>query len=380
MSTRRNADAKPRALRPAVDGLEPRALLSIGAVRPAEVHALGSHGARRLSTIDQVARAGTAEVSTVPANGDVNPYGVAFVPSRFPAGGTLGTGDVLVSNFNASTNLQGTGTTIVRITPAGQRSVFYQGPPGVGLSTALGVLRAGYVVVGSLPSTDGTSATAGQGSLLILDRSGKLVQTLTDPALLNGPWDLTVNDLGSRAQVFVSNALSGAVTRINLSFPSAGGVRVMSTVQVASGYIHRGDPAAFELGPTGLAYNARTGVLYVASTADNAVYAVARAGTRSTDAGTGRVIYRDGTHLHGPLGLTFVGDGNLIAAQGDAINPSPTQTSELVEFTPSGRFVGQFSISGTAGGAFGVASGPGGTRFAAVNDINNAVRIVAIRP
>src|SRR6266566_2747371 len=54
-------------------------------------------------------------ISTVPSNGDVNPYGVAFVPGSFPSGGLLKPGDIVVSNFNASSNLQGTGTTIVRI-------------------------------------------------------------------------------------------------------------------------------------------------------------------------------------------------------------------------------------------------------------------------
>src|SRR5580693_6912515 len=42
--------------------------------------------------------------STVPANGDVNPYGVAFVPDGFPGGGAIAAGDVLVSNFNSSAN------------------------------------------------------------------------------------------------------------------------------------------------------------------------------------------------------------------------------------------------------------------------------------
>src|SRR5260221_225838 len=55
--------------------------------------------------------------STIPANGDLNPYGIAFVPAGFPAGGALAPGDVLVANFNASTNLQGTGTTIIKFTP-----------------------------------------------------------------------------------------------------------------------------------------------------------------------------------------------------------------------------------------------------------------------
>ena len=57
--------------------------------------------------------------STVPENGDVNPYGVAIVPAGFPSGGTIAPGDVLVSNFNNSDNLQGTGTTIIKFTPNG---------------------------------------------------------------------------------------------------------------------------------------------------------------------------------------------------------------------------------------------------------------------
>src|SRR5689334_15910140 len=72
-------------------------------------------------------------VSTIPTNGDVNPYGVAFVPNPFPTGGVLNPGDILVSNFNDAQNIQGTGTTITRVTPAGQKSSFFQGSPPLGL-------------------------------------------------------------------------------------------------------------------------------------------------------------------------------------------------------------------------------------------------------
>jgi hypothetical protein len=58
--------------------------------------------------------------STVPASGDLNPYGVAFVPQGFPSGARIAAGDVLVSNFNNSSNVQGTGTTIIQLTPSGQ--------------------------------------------------------------------------------------------------------------------------------------------------------------------------------------------------------------------------------------------------------------------
>ncbi|HEY1185685.1 MAG TPA: hypothetical protein VGE89_15945, partial [Bryobacteraceae bacterium] len=119
--------------------------------------------------------------STVPANGDVNPYGVAIVPVSV---GDLTAGNILVSNFNNSSNLQGTGTTIVQITPRGTQSLFAQidaatlpgaCPGGIGLTTALAVLPSGWVVVGSLPTTDGTSATAEAGCLLVLDAKGNVV-------------------------------------------------------------------------------------------------------------------------------------------------------------------------------------------------------------
>src|SRR5665213_3537936 len=115
----------------------------------------------------------------------INPYGVAFVPHHFREGGPLEPGDILVSNFNNSQNQQGTGTTIVKINPGGRVSVFFQGPSGLGLTTALGVLRAGFVLVGNLPTTDGTSATVQQGSLLVIDRFGNLVTTLADASLLD---------------------------------------------------------------------------------------------------------------------------------------------------------------------------------------------------
>jgi hypothetical protein len=118
--------------------------------------------------------------STVPGNGDVNPYGVAVVPRST---GNLVEKSVLISNFNNSANLQGTGTTIDQIGPNGDVHVFAQihasSVPGcvggVGLTTALVVLRSGWVIVGSLPTTDGTAATAKAGCLIVLNRFGQPV-------------------------------------------------------------------------------------------------------------------------------------------------------------------------------------------------------------
>jgi hypothetical protein len=325
--------------------------------------------------IPDLASSATFSVSTV-ANGDQNPYGVAFVPRNFAGGGLLSPGDILVSNFNNATNAQGTGTTITRITSGGQPSVFFQGPSGLGLTTALGVLSAGFVIVGNVP-TD-ASGIVQQGGLMILDASGNVVESLTDSSLLDGPWDLAIHDDGDQARVFVANVLSGTVTRIDLEIPLGGTPVVLAETQIASRYSHRTDPSALVVGPTGLAYDAKADVLYVASTGDNEIFSIPGAAQSSTDAGMGNLVYQDNLHLHGPLGLVLAPNGDLIASNGDAVNPDPSQLNQLVEFTAVGQFVSEFTLDpGGAGAAFGIAAARFGkqVRFAAVDDNANTLKV-----
>jgi hypothetical protein len=292
-------------------------------------------------------------VSTVPANGDVNPYGVAFVPPLFPAGGTINPGDVLVSNFNASTNLQGSGTTIVDVPANAPVSLFFQGTAPLGLTTALNVLRKGFVLVGNFPSPDGSCGSASAGSILVIDKNGNLVSTITDTTI-QGPWDSALFDEGGTAKFFVANALSGAVVRYDLNVSNSG-VSVAKATQIASGYLHNCDPVTFVDAPTGLVYDPSKEVLYVASAADNAVYAVNDAGDRTNDGGIGTLIYKDPKHLHGALGLAMAPNGHLLVTNNDAINPDPAQPSELVEFTIEGHFVKEISLDPSPGGSFGLA-------------------------
>jgi hypothetical protein len=318
-------------------------------------------------------------VSTVPPNGDGNPYGVAFVPGGFPAGGLLAPGDILVSNFNDSNGVQGTGTTIVSIAPGASAKVFFQGKPGLGLTTALGVLRAGFVLVGNVPTTDNGS-TALQGSLLVIDRFGNLVTTLASAAFLDGPWDLTINDQGNTAQVFVSNVLNGTVTRLDVS-TVGGNFHVFGINQIAHGYSFAPNSAAVVVGPTGLAYNPFIDVLYVASTDDNEIFAIPFAGTTNKDVMQGLLVYKDNAHLHGPLGLALAPNGHLITANGDAVFAGGTQNA-LVEFTPTGQFVAEYQVDpGAPGAAFGLAisSDPFKLRFAAVDDNQNALDIWVVQ-
>jgi hypothetical protein len=368
--------------RPLFDDLDSRLLLSTAGMTLPPVQVLALNTSRDVPLLTQLTATPKQVISTIPSNGDVNPYGVAFVPSTFAKGGVLKTGDILVANFNNSQNLQGTGTTILRVTPSGQTSTFFQGPPGLGLDTGLGFLRRGFVIVGNLQTADGTSATVQQGSLLILDKNGHQVATLSSKALLDGPWDLTIDDNGSTASVFVSNVLSGTVTRIDLSVPASGNhIVVKNAVQIASGYAHRLDPASLVLGPAGLAYDDQHDVLYVASSLDNAIFAIPNAEHSKSDHGTGRLVVQDNTHLHGPLGLVLAPNGNLIVANADGVNADPNQPSEIAEFTTKGKFLAQISLNTMAAAPFGIAlqTSDDTITFAAVNDDTNQLEIFSAR-
>jgi hypothetical protein len=328
--------------------------------------------------------------STVPDNGDVNPYGVAIVPRTT---GALVRGNVLISNFNNAANLQGTGTTIVQVSPDGDVRLFSQlsaadlpgpCPGGVGLTTALAVLRSGWVVVGSLPTSDGTAATARAGCLIVLNNMGKPVETLSGDDI-NGPWDMTAVEFEERAALFVTNVLngtvaaegrnvpSGTVLRIVLNVPDAedGGMPAESSrTVIASGFNARTDPAALVIGPTGLGLG-HEGKLYVADTAASSVDTIPDALFRMTDAGTGATLSSGGA-LNGPLGLAVTANGHILvtnAGDGNMVEIEPKHGSQVAVKAVDSTGAGGGTLFGLA-----VAGERGAVYF--VNDGNNTLNLL----
>ena len=193
-----------------------------------------------------------------------------------------------------------------------------------------------------MPTTDGKFDTIQPCALLFLDKNGNEVSPSPYTAGLDGPWDLTIDDEFDHAHVFVSNVLNGTVTRLDLTV-AASFVTVTKATVIATDYTVMPNSAALILGPTGLAYDARDDVLFVASTMDNTIFAVSHAERRTGSSGRGTVVLQN-EHLRGPLALAFAPNGDLLTANGDAVNGDPTQPSEIVEFTTSGKFVGQFNV------------------------------------
>ena len=342
--------------------------------------------------------------STIPANGDVNPYGIVRVPHT---AGRLTAGDILISNFNGSGNLQGTGTTIVEIAPSGGLTVFAQinaatlpgsCPGGVGLTTALAVLRTGWVIVGSLPTTDGTSKTAQAGCLIVLDSTGKPVETFFG-SLINGPWDMTASDEDTHVELFVTNVLNGTlaaspnvvpqgtVVRINLQVSEAQMPFIESMTVIGSGFSERTDPTALVIGPTGVGLSplcnasdpddcttvvgSSQRVLYVADTLNNRVAVIPDAIDRTTSAGTGTTLTHGGS-LNFPLGLTVAPSGEVLAVNGG--------DGFITEITPGGAQIAKTLLDKTGtppgnGTLFGLIYQPGqGLLF--VDDGSNTLNVL----
>lgn len=361
---------------------------AIAALAVAASPAASAHPAKQSSYLSQFHRTRTI-ASTVPSNGDVNPYGVWIVRDTI---GRLHRGNILVSNFNNRANLQGTGRTIVQITPSGRRTTFATinprrlpgpCPGGVGLTTALVVLPLGWVIVGSTPSRDGTVATSGPGCLIVLNSRGQVRETITGQGI-NGPWDSTVVVRGHFAQLFVANVLAGTrrahgmvvhrgrVLRMTLSCcsVSAPPARVRTTV-IGSGFPQRSDPSAFVLGPTGVGIGAH-GILYVAETLRSQIRAIPRALTRQSSARQGRLV-TSGGRLNMPLGLAIAPNSNIITVNGG--------NGRIVETTPSGvqifsRFLDRSGSPPGAGALFGLAVLPGRGGVYFVNDAQNTLRLL----
>ncbi len=376
---------------PAVSAIPAIAVIALTAALSLVLTACGSSSSEHLSAARRPVSPFLSQLhsfsqvaSTVPANGDVNPYGLAVVPA---SAGRLVAGDTLVSNFNDKANVQGTGTTIVEVSPSGSTRLFAQlskipaglaCPGGVGLTTALGVLPGGWVVVGSLPTTAGGALPGldAAGCLIVLNDQGSPVKTITNSHIV-GPWDLAVKSSATSAEVFVSNALGGntsvhdgdpvagkcTVVRLDLALSATSPPVLTSSTVIGTGYPWIANKAALILAPTGLALG-RNGTLYVADTQTSAISAIPTALTRTTAVAAPSSTIAAGGALNAPLGMTLAPNGDLVVVNGNDGN--------AVEFSPAGKLVATKTLlKNGAGDLFGLATTSSGLLL--VNDGTNAL-------
>ncbi len=336
--------------------------------------------------------------SSVADNGDLNPYAVVIAPV---SAGKIVAGDVLVDNFNNVSNLQGTGTTIMGYRPSTKQTYQFaklprnlpECPGGVGLTTAMTMLKTGWIIVGSTPSTDGTTNTKGDGCVIVIDPNGQMVEAWSGPTI-NDPWgDMAVVDNGSTATLFISMAGFGlpsphvidpatkfpvikhqaTVLRLEIQIPEGKPPVLLSQTAVGEGFSARADLDNFLLGPTGLALGPDQ-TLYVTDGLDNVITAIPDAVKRSTSAGTGTVVTQGGL-LNWPLAMVYTPVGHLLVCNG--------KDGQVVEVDPAAgkQIYSQWIDSDQAqsppgnGDLFGLALTPDGDGFYYVeDDMNTLVR------
>ena len=333
----------------------------------------------------------TTLINTVPSNGDQNPYAIVVAPV---SSGTVKQGDVLVGNFNNAANLQGTGSTIINYHPDTKEMTVFATVPrdlkncpgGIGLSTAMTMLKSGWVIIGSTPSNDGTTGTKGAGCLIVLDNQGKLASTIASPNI-NDPWgNMAVVDNGDHATLFVSNAgfgVGGAdgnppvfkqatILRLDLDIPQGKAPVVKQETVIASGFGAQADKGVFLVGPTGLALSPDQKLLYASDAIGNRVTEIDEPMTRDTSAGVGRELTADG-FLHRPLAMVTAPNGHLLvtnALNGQVVEIDPATGKQLYA-----RWIDTDKAQSPPGNGdlFGIALTPEGDGFYYVQDDVNTL-------
>jgi hypothetical protein len=341
------------------------------------------------SFLDSIHRQ-TTLTTTVPDNGDQNPYAIVVAPV---SAGAVQKDDVLVTNFNNDGSLQGLGTTIVAFNPATKKLTTFASlprnlagcPGGVGLPMAMTMLKSGWVIVGSAPSSDGTTGTKGPGCLIVLDANGKVANVIANEAI-NMPWgNMATLDEGDSATIFVSNTGFGVgspdgdprvvnqqtVVRLKLSIKGGEPPHVVRQTVVGSGFGAQPNKDVFVIGPTGLALGS-DGTLYVSDATGNRINAIWDALTRDHSAGVGRTVTKDGL-LQRPLAMTWAPNGHLLvtnAHNGQVVEVDPASGDQI-----KARWIDPNKAQKPPGSGdlFGIALTPAGDGFYFVEDENNTL-------
>ncbi len=274
--------------------------------------------------------------STVdPNNGDQGPHSLSIVKGNYG----LKKGQLVVCNFADSSGTAGNGTTIEVLNPqpGSTPSRFAQsndikGCAGTATSYANQVYATGLT----------------SGLVTWFDQSGKEQTTYSN--LFKAPFSIA--DIGgggtyAAEYMFNSDVQTGSIVSIGTSGYGSGFYQ-----QVATGFAVGGSSQTGwnTVGPSGLAYNHKKDILYIADGANNTIVRFSHAtallvkneiivlpgGKKFKCAHKkttcGKLVY-SGSPLNVPVAMTTLPNGNLIVAN---TQPASSGGNELVELTPTG--------------------------------------------
>lgn len=297
--------------------------------------------------------------------GQLNPYGLTVAPST---AGLMTAGDLVVCNFNAKSNIQGTGFTIVALhpTPGSKPTSVYASKKILRGCNALALAPGNFIWAADFGANDNP----------IVKPTGKLLMNIKGSFLDHPFGQAFAQPTKGDTAFYESNAGNGTIVRFDV---------VKNTAQViAQGFkVNNGKPGGI-LGPSGLNYNAKNDTLYVVDGTNNAVYAIANVTSvpenclslasdgihfSGCSAKSARVVFM-GKPLNGPISSALLYNGNLVI--GNTLDPNGKNL--MIELTPKGKLLDVKNVDkGPAGSLFGmVATGTSAaTTKLYFNDDNN---------
>lgn len=311
--------------------------------------------------------------STVdPANGAQNPYGLTFAAG---SSGKLKDGDLVVCNFNAKSNVQGTGRSIVALHPVpGSKPVHVSDDPTLQGCDALAIGSDRAIWAAAMVANDNP----------VIGSTGKLVTNIKGKPF-DQPWGQAfAMPPGGKPAFYASNAGDGTIVRINL------GAKFTYDV-IAKGFpVNHGKPGT-ALAPSGLSYDAKSDTLYFADGMNDTIVALAMVSTvrdggivardegmtfTGPDARRARVVLA-GKPLDGPISTALLPNGNLIV--GNTLDPDGKNL--LIEVNVrNGRVLDVRNVDkGPAGALFGIAisgSSASDTKIYFNDDNDNNVQVL----
>lgn len=281
-----------------------------------------------------------------PANGAQNPYGLTVAPVT---SGGFKKGDLVVCDFNAKSNVQGTGRSIVALHPLPKSKPAH-------VSSIKPLKGCDALALGGDDTIWAASMVANDNP--VIDPSGGLIQNIKGKPF-DQPWGQAfASPKGGAPAFYETNAGDGSVVRINLS-------SVFTYDVIATGFpVNHGKPGT-ALAPSGLAYDASIDTLYFADGMNDTIVAfkgvsnIPAGGIKAKDNGmkfagpsasNARVVFA-GKPLNGPISTALLPNGNLIA--GNTLDPNGKNL--LIEISAAGKLLDVRNVdAGAAGALFGI--------------------------
>lgn len=281
-----------------------------------------------------------------PKFGQLNPYGLTVAPST---AGLFTAGDLAVCNFNAKSNIQGTGFTIVALhpMPGSKPTLVYGNKKILKGCNALALAPGNFIWAADFGANDNP----------IIQPNGKLLMNIKGSFLDRPFGQAYAQPTAGDTAFYESNAGNGTIVRFDV---------VKNTAQViAKGFkVNHGKPGGI-LGPSGLNYNPKNDTLYVVDGANNAVYALANITSipenclalasdgvhfSGCNAKNAQVVFM-GKPLNGPISSALLYNGNLVI--GNTLDPNGKNL--MIEITPRGKLLDVKNVDkGAAGSLFGM--------------------------